>query len=884
MALTPYSSFATLPEVIANGGKLPARMIDAFAARTVYASSIPGVALDCDLTTGAKIGGGTATDNATAINAVLATATAANPVHLIIDGGSAIGASLVIPTTGYVTISGIGWGSGFFVKSGSNATAIKNYANTNIAERTAWQPGGAQSIVGQHVYLDNFRINGNRGTYPTGNSNGARDGTNSAENSQTADARGPYPLSFWLTGIALVGVQNFGIDRVWVYDPPTYGVSLYHCIDGPIDRCRFEVADPTVLGNQDGVHLNGGCRRITTRGSYFRVGDDSWGANVTEGDGTGGSDLVFEDCVLDNSLNMGRIHAKGATGPLDRVTIRNIKGTVQNAGFNLGLENGAADPNPEIVRSLSISDCEIALTTSNFRNSFLWINGNAGNVVLDNCRWISPGQAVPFVLVGTTGSTVSSLKVLDCGIHRTEAAHAAAYALEGSVSSTKITDLVISGFRVTEQDGHAYTDIPALVNLAGTTVGKLSLDASVKGVGKVLNITSASAVGSVEASLDHVSNAGSPASNSIVAATSSGTIPVSVKQYRGSNVVGPASGAVTLTGPGLVSSGFSFADSMIADGTIYRSSTQSALCYKLAGAAIPFNMGTPPPGTAFSFTGPSTGVTGVASTSWTVTPDGTVTAIVTPHTTGTGTFTPTTLTWSGTADPKTFTYTPGANETATISLTNNASLGNPTVRTYASSSVTVLMEDNFAGSAGTSINGRTPDTTTDGSAAWGAPETGEGGMVIKSGGGAITTAASPSGNTYANPSGSADSPVTFVWTNPNTSAVPTMQIRSDGVAATNYLQFDANYGLNEIHISKMVAGTFTGNIAIFALSSVGLTFAINTAYTLALTPSGTTLTGTINGQSIGSITIPSGANKGIAIRQQIGSAGNTVFTKVKVTN
>jgi hypothetical protein len=880
MALTPYPSLATLPEVIANGGKLPGHSIDMFAARTIYASSIPGVKLDCDLDTGLKIGGGTATDNVAAFRAVLATATQANPVELVIDGPSLLGGPLDGPAAGGWSITAGGrknWKRGFYMANGANGSAIQNFPHTNLAEFNVWNPGGAQSITGSHITLSGFRINGNR----VGNCTGATDGTLTGQTATPSNLRGPYALVYWLSGIVLKGIEHFDIEDVWVYDAPAYGINLYHCTDGEINNCRLEVADPTVLGNQDGVHFNGGCRRITTRGGYFRTGDDPWAANVAEGDGTGGSDLVWEGATLDNALNFGRVHAKGATGPLDRVTVRNIKGTVQNAGFNLGLENGAADPNPEIVRSLSISDCEIALTTSNFRNSFLWINGNAGNVVLDNCRWISPGQAAPFVLVGTTGSTVSSLKVLDCGIHRTEAAHAAAYALEGSVASTKITDLVISGFRVTEQDGHSYADIPALVNLAGTTVGKLSLDASVKGVGKVLNITSASAVGSVEVSLDHTSHAGSPTSNSIVAATSSGAIPVMVKQYKGTNVVGPASGAVTLTGPGLVSSGFSFADAMIANNSTYNSSDQGTLCWKSGGVAIP--LGVVPAATAYTLTGPSSGVTGAASGNFTVTPNGTYTGNITITPSGGGLSTPIVKTFSGTSAPQNFTITPTADATVTLTPTASPTLGtNPSALSYVASSA--IMEDNFAGTAGTSLTGRTPDTTTDGSTTWGAPEAAEGGMVIKAGGGAITTAASPSGNTYANPSGSADSPVTFVWTNPNTSAVPTMQIRSDGVAATNYLQFDANYGLNEIHISKMVAGAFTGNIAIFALSSVGLTFTINTAYTLALTPSGTTLTGTINGQSIGSITIPASAFKGIAIRQQAGSAGDTVFTKAKVTS
>ena len=59
--------------------------------------------------------------------------------------------------------------------------------------------------------------------------------------------------------------------------------------------------------------------------------------------------------------------------------------------------------------------------------------------------------------------------------------------------------------------------------------------------------------------------------------------------------------------------------------------------------------------TAFTLTGPSTGVVGVASTNFTVTPNGTETGVFTPNAISGVTYTPTTLTWSGDASAKTFT-------------------------------------------------------------------------------------------------------------------------------------------------------------------------------------------------------------------------------------
>lgn len=90
----------------------------------------------------------------------------------------------------------------------------------------------------------------------------------------------------------------------------------------------------------------------------------------------------------------------------------------------------------------------------------------------------------------------------------------------------------------------------------------------------------------------------------------------------------------------------------------------------------------PTPATALLMSGPNGGVVSVASTSFNVTANGTITGTVTwtPAESGTGTagtFTPT----SG-ATPGSFTYTPGSTGSKTISITNNGGLANPTPITY----------------------------------------------------------------------------------------------------------------------------------------------------------------------------------------------------------
>ena len=91
---------------------------------TVIKASELGCVLDCDLNTGLKIGGGTATDNTVVLNTFLQSATASNPIHLIMDGASLCAGILTAQSN--VTIEGLGWDTGFYVKSGANACGISN--------------------------------------------------------------------------------------------------------------------------------------------------------------------------------------------------------------------------------------------------------------------------------------------------------------------------------------------------------------------------------------------------------------------------------------------------------------------------------------------------------------------------------------------------------------------------------------------------------------------------------------------------------------------------------------------------------------------------------------------------------------------------------------
>lgn len=131
----------------------------------------------------------------------------------------------------------------------------------------------------------------------------------------------------------------------------------------------------------------------------------------------------------------------------------------------------------------------------------------------------------------------------------------------------------------------------------------------------------------------------------------------------------------------------------------------------------------PAPATAVSMTGPTTGVSGVASTAFSigVTPLGgaiTGTVVVTPSDAAAGgTFTPTSVNLTTAAPAATFTYTPSSAGAKTISVTNNGGLTNPANITYTASA---------AATAPAQVTGLTlgAATTTTQPLSWTAPSNG----------------------------------------------------------------------------------------------------------------------------------------------------------------
>ena len=210
----------------------------------IRASEI-GCALDCDLRNGRKLQtGGPATDDGPRINAAMAGATADHPITLIIDG-SALISGLFLPAGGHWGIAGLGCGTGFFVKSGTNNDGIHNGPPDAAIP---FDPGPPAPARGANVSLSNFTVNGNQGNGYNGNS--------------TTGTRQGVTGLVWYCGINLMNLDNITIENVVVVNTPAYHVRLSNVGNVKVSGCVLRSKGPST----DGLHFDGPANDIAISG------------------------------------------------------------------------------------------------------------------------------------------------------------------------------------------------------------------------------------------------------------------------------------------------------------------------------------------------------------------------------------------------------------------------------------------------------------------------------------------------------------------------------------------------------------------------------------------------------------------------------------------
>lgn len=396
----------------------------------IWASKI-GCALDCNLSSGLnKHTGDQATDDGPRINTALAGASASNPITLILDG-EALVSGLFLPAGGYWNIVGLGDGTGFFIKSGTNNDGIHNGpAIWYIAE-----PGPPAPSRGSSVSLCNFAINGNAGDgytgvsttgYPQGNLN-------------------TYQLCFTVN---LMNLNNVVIENLAIINSPCYHICLSNAGNVKISGCILRS-----LGlNTDGLHFDGPANDIVITDCNLTTGDDGIALNCPEGFSGNISRVNVSNCTFNSPTLMRLNTIESAYGNarffIDTVSVSNCRGSIVDSCFELG---DGAGSNPNAVTGLTISDCNLSAPAilniwANFgtialkdvhlsaatswaeapgyslaRTDLKLLNPDSGyfagsSLTIENCSISGDGQNGIACLILENGSSIGSLEINGFGI------------------------------------------------------------------------------------------------------------------------------------------------------------------------------------------------------------------------------------------------------------------------------------------------------------------------------------------------------------------------------------------------------------------------------------------------------------------------------------
>jgi len=388
-----------------------------------------------------------------------------------------------------------------------------------------FDPGPPAPARGMNVSLSNFTVNGNQGNGFNGNStSGSRLGSKLAS----------------YCGINLMNLNNISIEKVVLVRISAYHIRLSNVGNARVSGCVMESQFP---GN-DGVHIDGPANDIAVSQCAFKTGDDSVALNCPEGYSGNISRVEVTDCIF-NSWSLMRLYTTNGSPrnfSIDTVSVSNCNGTLAEAAFLIGLANGSR---PNSIASLTISDCSLAAPT------VLAVAENFGTIALRNLTffpslsnvvWIEPqsnhicGFLRPSPLYGAPLTYVgSSLSFDNCRLYRTPGIEVAGLIIE---NDSTLDNLTFSGFGV--QDGESNDPVPNLLTIGSGSIGEL-----------VLN------------SLD---------STNILAPVSAG----------GFSSVGSVSGA------GVLATGWEFPDAVMANGVPYISANSGVPSIKVNGVVEPY--------------------------------------------------------------------------------------------------------------------------------------------------------------------------------------------------------------------------------------------------------------------------------------------------------
>lgn len=279
----------------------------------------------------------------------------------------------------------------------------------------------------------------------------------------------------WYCGIDLVSLDNITLENLVVANVPAYHVRLSNVGNVKASGCIFQSRGLMT----DGLHFDGPANDISISNCQFMTGDDSIALNCPEGYSGNISRVAVTDCTFD-SVSLMRLYTTiwgTLQSRIDTVSVSNCSGKLTEGAFVIGLSNGSL---PNAVASLTVSDCNLTAPT------VLALAENFGTIVLQNVTftpsqsgtiWVAPqvnqisAFARPSPVYGWMTFVGSSLTFKNCTIVRTADQDVTGLVLW---KDSNISNLDFNGFTV--QDSGSYAPASELLYLEGGSIGTLTLD------------------------------------------------------------------------------------------------------------------------------------------------------------------------------------------------------------------------------------------------------------------------------------------------------------------------------------------------------------------------------------------------------------------------
>jgi hypothetical protein len=260
------------------------------------------------------------------------------------------------------------------------------------------------------------------------------------------------------------------VENVVLVNAPSFQMRLSNVGNVTISGCVLRSQGP----NTDGFHFDGPANDISISKCDITAGDDAIALNCPEGYTGDISRVTVSNCTVNGWTFLVRLHptypSTGLNFNIKNVSVSGCSGSLSYAAFLLGHGGGGL---PNSMDGVTISNCAFNAP------AILEIGANFGNVSLNNVTLTPlatpqlPGFAFARSSTFSAGCTYTgtSLVVDSCTVQRKGDSAIPAMDVENGSS---ISNLTFGGYVLNGSSSQSMT--PALINIGSGSVGQLVIN------------------------------------------------------------------------------------------------------------------------------------------------------------------------------------------------------------------------------------------------------------------------------------------------------------------------------------------------------------------------------------------------------------------------